>query len=113
MNALDLTKFAAAKLNLLLGVGLDAELPKLALRVATCSPASTCAPTMGARRGRPSSASAVTLACPRKGQCVNRSIRCWSVAILSPNERPAGRPVIALPSAILMAALRLPGSPRA
>ncbi|MGD9543547.1 MAG: hypothetical protein AB7F41_10675 [Methylocystis sp.] len=34
MNALDPTKFAAAKLNLLLGVGLDAELPKLALRVA-------------------------------------------------------------------------------
>ncbi len=32
--ALDPTKFAAAKLNLLLGAGLDAELPKLALRVA-------------------------------------------------------------------------------
>jgi hypothetical protein len=32
---LDQTKFAAAKLNLVLGVGLDAELPKLALRVAS------------------------------------------------------------------------------
>jgi hypothetical protein len=30
---LDASKFAAAKLNLVLGVGLDAELPKLALRV--------------------------------------------------------------------------------
>jgi len=34
MSALDPTKFAAAKLNLLLGVGIDADLPKLALRVA-------------------------------------------------------------------------------
>lgn len=34
MTPLDRTKFAAAKLNFVLGVGLDAELPKLALRVA-------------------------------------------------------------------------------
>jgi hypothetical protein len=34
MNALDRTTFATAKLSFVLGVGLDAELPKLALRIA-------------------------------------------------------------------------------